>query len=89
LGAPVAGPTGAAAAGLTGMSTSSALNADNWTLDSQFGNKGAVKAISDAYDQTLPRIPDLPGKVRLAWHWHTRTHGLWCLIDLTSGFACC
>eukprot|EP00775_Hariotina_reticulata_P003445 gene3445-3716_t len=65
-GAPVAGLTGAsaAAAGLTGMSTSSPLPSENWTLDSQFGNKGAVKAISDAYDQTLPRIPDLPGKIK-------------------------
>jgi len=33
-----------------------------------------VKAISDAYDQTLPRIPDLPGKVRKGWHWHGVLH---------------
>jgi hypothetical protein len=53
-------PAAAAAAGLTG----GPLRAESWSLSSQFGHKGAVKAISDAYDQTLPKIPDPPGKVR-------------------------
>ncbi|KAF6263937.1 hypothetical protein COO60DRAFT_1664828 [Scenedesmus sp. NREL 46B-D3] len=38
-------------------------SSESWTLENQFGRKGAVKAISDAYDQTLPRIPGLPGKI--------------------------
>jgi hypothetical protein len=48
---PVAGATGGP------------LSAESWSLSSQFGHKGAVKAIGDAYDQTLPKIPDPPGKV--------------------------
>lgn len=39
------------------------LRAESWSLSSQFGHKGAVKAISEAYDQTLPKIPEPPGKV--------------------------
>jgi hypothetical protein len=35
----------------------------NWLLSSQYGHKGAVKAISDAYDPMLPKIPEPPGKV--------------------------
>ena len=48
-----------AAGGVTG----GPLRAESWSLSSQFGTKGATKAISDAYDQTLPKIPDPPGKV--------------------------
>lgn len=45
--------------------TGGPLRAESWSLSSQFGHKGAVKAISEAYDQTLPKIPDPPGKVRV------------------------
>lgn len=56
--------TSGAAAGPTGVTPgSSPLPAESWSLENQFGAKGAQKAISEAYDQTLPRIPDLPGKV--------------------------
>ncbi len=70
-GTAAAGATGApaaAAAGMTGASAAAApLPPESWTLDSQFGPKGAVRAVSDAYDQTLPRIPGLPAKVWLMW----------------------
>jgi hypothetical protein len=65
------------------------LHAESWTLENQFGHKGAVKAISDAYDQTLPRIPELPGKVKythsLLRHVHacfvcTRMYPMLCLL---------
>lgn len=57
---------GAAAAAIESLTpTSAPLPAENWSLENQFGPKGAQKAIADAYDQTLPRIPELPGKVRL------------------------
>jgi hypothetical protein len=35
---------------------------ETWSLNSQFGEKTATKAINEAYDQTLPRLPDMPGK---------------------------
>eukprot|EP00878_Enallax_costatus_P014044 GHUV01014686.1.p1 GENE.GHUV01014686.1~~GHUV01014686.1.p1 ORF type:complete len:952 (+),score=416.02 GHUV01014686.1:1010-3865(+) len=54
---------GAAAAGPTGVTPGSApLPAESWSLENQFGAKGAQKAVSEAYDQTLPKVPDLPGK---------------------------
>jgi hypothetical protein len=34
-----------------------------WSLSSQFGEKTAAKAVADVYDQTLPRLPGMPGKV--------------------------
>jgi hypothetical protein len=49
--------------GMAPLPGAAPLRAESWTLENQFGHKGAVKAISDAYDQTLPRIPELPGKV--------------------------
>jgi len=50
--------------GVVGGVTGGPLRAESWSLSSQFGHKGAVKAISEAYDQTLPKIPEPPGKVR-------------------------
>jgi hypothetical protein len=58
-----AAPVAAAALAAAGV-TCGPLRAESWSLSSQFGHKGAVKAISEAYDQTLPKIPDPPGKVR-------------------------
>jgi hypothetical protein len=55
--------SGGMAAAMASLPGAAPLRADSWTLENQFGHKGAVKAISDAYDQTLPRIPELPGKV--------------------------
>jgi hypothetical protein len=52
--------------GMAPLPGAAPLRAESWTLENQFGHKGAVRAISDAYDQTLPRIPELPGKVRRA-----------------------
>lgn len=36
----------------------------SWSLQSQFGNKTATKAIDDAYNGPLFKMPELPGKVQ-------------------------
>jgi hypothetical protein len=59
------GSTGGGAMPAAGGVTGGPLRAESWSLSSQFGTKGATKAISDAYDQTLPKIPDPPGKVSI------------------------
>lgn len=52
--------------GMAPLPGTAPLRAESWSLENQFGHKGAVKSISEAYDQTLPKIPDLPGKVSRA-----------------------
>ncbi|KAI8469930.1 MAG: hypothetical protein J3K34DRAFT_521730 [Monoraphidium minutum] len=54
-----AGPTGAAA-GPTGGPPAAP---QQWSLSSQFGEKTAAAAVSEVYDQTLPRLPGMPPKV--------------------------
>ncbi|WIA34036.1 hypothetical protein OEZ86_012415 [Tetradesmus obliquus] len=49
--------------GMAPLPGTAPLRAESWSLENQFGHKGAVKSISEAYDQTLPKIPDLPGKI--------------------------
>jgi hypothetical protein len=67
--AAAAGPTGGSVihttplAGVTGGSSASSTAPKEWSLASQFGEKTATKAVSESYDQTLPRLPGMPLKV--------------------------
>lgn len=60
-GAASAGPTGAGAP--PPQPAAPAPAPQQWTLESQFGEKSAAKAVAEVYDQTLPRLPGLPPKV--------------------------